>query len=109
MIVGMGGEVNFDPPEMQLRRVLDKLGSYTERGGNYHAHCPAHDDNKPSLDLTVKDGKFLMICRSRGCAADDIVAKLGLTWPEIFTGTAPHANGNGKAKRGKSALGKIVA
>ena len=39
----------------------------------YEALCPCHPDHNPSLDLEVKDGKVLFICRI-GCAQSDLVA-----------------------------------
>jgi hypothetical protein len=43
----------------------------------WRACCPAHDDARPSLDIDLGDGKILLICRSRGCTAQEIVAADG--------------------------------
>ena len=46
-------------------------------------HCPAHNDEKPSLSLAEKDGKILVKCFA-GCSQEAVIAELkrrGL-WPE---------------------------
>jgi hypothetical protein len=75
--------------------VLDRLGDQVrrEQKGKYHALCPAHNDTNPSLELTVKGEKFVMICRA-GCENDDILKAIGLTWPKVF-GTDNTVAGNG--------------
>ena len=39
-------------------------------------HCPAHEDQNPSLSVTEKDGKLLFNCRA-GCSLDDASEALG--------------------------------
>lgn len=53
------------------------------RGADHaDARCPAHDDHNPSLTVDYRDGKVLVCCQT-GCAGDDVVAALGLTWPDL--------------------------
>jgi len=42
------------------------------------AICPCHPDKNPSLDVDLKGGKVLVICRA-GCAQADVAEALGLT------------------------------
>lgn len=51
-------------------------------GGEWNAHrrsgkcvCPAHKDNDPSLDITEKGGRTLVICRA-GCSQDAVFDEL---------------------------------
>ena len=47
------------------------------------ARCPSHEDDKPSLSLTERDGRILVKCHA-GCAQSAVIAALkakGL-WPE---------------------------
>ena len=54
------------------------------RPGRWVAQCPAHADKSPSLSVTVKDdGSPLFHCFS-GCAPDDILAAIGLTWKDLY-------------------------
>lgn len=54
----------------------------------YLVHCPAHNDSKQSLRLTVSDtGKVLLRCRA-GCPTPKVVEALGLTMKELASMTA---------------------
>ena len=55
-----------------------------QRNG-WKSKCPRHADTKPSLDVAVgDDGKVMLICRSQGCAFDQIAAALGLEPRDFF-------------------------
>ena len=43
----------------------------------HHArlHCPAHGDEHASLDVDLKNGKLLVVCRA-GCRQADVMARL---------------------------------
>ena len=44
-----------------IDRVLSHLGTHKSNGNGYRAHCPAHDDKHPSLDVTeAADGTVLV-------------------------------------------------
>lgn len=48
-------------------------------------HCPAHEDSRQSLRLTVSDkGKVLVRCRA-GCPTPKVVEALGLTMRDLAT------------------------
>lgn len=50
------------------------------------AQCPAHADRGPSLSIRRgDDARVLMNCFA-GCEKDDILAALGLTWADTFSG-----------------------
>lgn len=60
-----------------------KLGPVRPAGAGYSAKCPAHQDNSPSLSVSVKDdGKVLLKCHA-GCAQQDVLAALDIA-PEIL-------------------------
>jgi len=52
--------------------------------GQWQAHCPAHDDAKPSLSVTESDGCILLHCFA-GCGIDDICAALSITTKDLRT------------------------
>ena len=74
-------------------RDLAKALGGKAHGSYFMARCPAHDDDKPSLSITEKDGKLLLKCHA-GCeqaAVIDALRARGL-WPE-----RKRINGNGSA------------
>jgi uncharacterized protein (DUF983 family)/energy-coupling factor transporter ATP-binding protein EcfA2 len=52
--------------------------------GQWQAHCPAHDDAKPSLSVTESDGRILVKCFA-GCRVDDICMALGISTKDLRT------------------------
>ena len=70
--------------------VLARLRDPKPTKNGFRAHCPAHDDEHPSLDVTeAADGTVLVKCRSSGCAFDAIATALGLEQRDFF----PSENG----------------
>ena len=51
---------------------------------HYIVLCPCHDDHKPSLDITEKDGKILMACPVCGADGKAVMNALGLPVRELF-------------------------
>lgn len=65
---------------------LERLNLRFRRvGDQVDAQCPAHHDETPSLSIThdAGAGKVLINCHV-GCAPDDVVAALNLTWSDLF-------------------------
>lgn len=77
--------VQGDPVDVVIT-ALEAAGCRPKpRGNGWRALCPAHDDHNPSLDIDRgDDGRVLLICRSRGCNAERIVAEVGLTKSDMF-------------------------
>lgn len=70
---------------MQLDEFLGRLDKVKGSGKQYTALCPAHNDNKQSLSVSVGDnGKILLNCHT-GCTAKEIVNAMGLTMQDLFT------------------------
>ncbi len=58
---------------MTLADLIAKLDDVETTPDGYLVHCPAHNDSKQSLRLTVSDaGKVLLRCRA-GCNTTDVV------------------------------------
>jgi len=69
---------------MPVDLVLDRLEGVKERGDDYQALCPAHDDREPSLSVSQgDDGSALLKCFA-GCETEDVVAALGLGMGDLF-------------------------
>jgi hypothetical protein len=63
----------------QVLAALEKRGGVKKQGRNWRAHCPAHDDHSPSLDVAEgREGRALVTCRSRACTYEQVKAALGL-------------------------------
>lgn len=73
---------------MTLADLIAKLDDVETTADGYLVHCPAHNDSKQSLRLTVSDaGKVLLRCRA-GCKTEDVVKALGITMRDLATMTA---------------------
>lgn len=71
-----------------VERVVEALTDFgseprPSRGG-WLAHCPAHEDRKPSLYVSEGgDGRALVLCRA-GCPVGDVLAQIDLTLRDLF-------------------------
>lgn len=73
---------------MSIRSIDDLLTRFegvrhSGSNGSYQAKCPAHDDHRASLSITVKDSKILISCHA-GCATEDVVAAVKLSMVDLF-------------------------
>ena len=84
-----------------IETLLASLPGVKKTGAGWSALCPAHDDRRASLSISVgNDGTVLVKCHS-GCNAEAIVSAVGLTLADLFPPTAgPTPTRNGKAKSG---------
>lgn len=48
----------------------------TSQRGHGLTHCPVHDDSTPSLNISIKDGKVLVNCKSGVCTQEQIIEAL---------------------------------
>ena len=69
------------PTAKELTEALK--GEWNARSRNGKCLCPAHADTNPSLDITEKGGRTLVICRA-GCSQDAVFDELRGRghWPE---------------------------
>jgi len=68
------------PADMLLPR-LDKVREMAP--GRWMARCPAHEDRSPSLSIRQADDRLLIHCFA-GCAAEDVLTAVGLTFEDLF-------------------------
>ena len=71
---------------MHIEELLSHFSGVKRLSGNNHyaVLCPCHDDHKPSLDITEKDGKILMACPVCGANGKAVMDMLGLPVKELF-------------------------
>lgn len=69
---------------MTLQDILSRLEGVHGSGKQYSAKCPAHDDKRASLSISVgEDGKILFNCHA-GCQAQEVARALGLSMEDLF-------------------------
>jgi hypothetical protein len=77
-----------------VQEVLGRLDGVTGGGKQWAARCPAHEDDRASLSVSVgKDGCVLLKCHA-GCGVDAVLDALGLKIADLFP---PH-EGNGRPR-----------
>jgi hypothetical protein len=76
---------------MTLEAFLARLGAYTgpNAKGWYSARCPGHEDREASLGIKAGDRGIILKCHA-SCAAEAIVAALGLEMKDLFPGDRPY-------------------
>lgn len=76
--------------EAPLARFVTHLEGVVQVRDGYLARCPAHEDHHPSLSIRAgRDGRVLVHCWA-GCSTMEVLAALGLTWPDLFTDDRRH-------------------
>ena len=91
--------------------VLGKLSGVRQRGTDqWHALCPAHDDNNPSLSVSTSvDGRVLLHCFV-GCDFESICTALDLTSADLRPSSSGRPPFNvpaaSKKTNGNTATGK---
>ena len=69
---------------MKLTTLLNKLEDLTTEGSSYLAKCPAHNDGRPSLLITLTDeNKLLIHCRA-GCTKARVLESLNMKMSDLF-------------------------
>jgi 5S rRNA maturation endonuclease (ribonuclease M5) len=70
--------------ELVLER-LEEHGCDPRPAGpdKWQAHCPCHDDRKPSLSVGTGDSKALLHCQA-GCDTEEVVHTIGLAMADLF-------------------------
>ena len=74
---------------MRVDEILERFENVKRRGDHWEARCPAHEDRKPSLSITVgSNDRTLLKCHAN-CAIEDIVAAAGLQIRDLFVDEQP--------------------
>jgi putative DNA primase/helicase len=63
--------------------VLSKFKIRESSGNTYQALCPAHEDKKPSLKITVLSDRILLHCFA-GCRFEDILSAVNIEKKDLF-------------------------
>ena len=84
---------------LTLTEILNRLEGVKGGHGQYTARCPAHDDRRNSLSVSVGEGGRILLHCHAGCSVRDIAGAMGLTVKDLFT--EEHKPSNFKRDRGK--------
>jgi len=77
------------PNSQPVADILSRLQSIKQKGKGWTAQCPAHEDKKSSLSIGEgRDGRALLKCFA-GCAAEQVVARLGLAMKDLYPSKPP--------------------
>ena len=76
--------------------VLGRLEDASHSGREWRARCPAHDDEKPSLNLRAGDRQPVVITCRAGCPPTDVLAAIGLTFADVSHEHGDQPPGAGK-------------
>jgi 5S rRNA maturation endonuclease (ribonuclease M5) len=68
---------------MEMNELLKKLKKVKKTSNGYQALCPAHDDTRPSLSITERNGYVLVHCFA-GCDVQKILKALDLPVSVLF-------------------------
>lgn len=74
---------------MTVNEFLSRLDGVKGGHGQWTARCPAHDDRRASLSVSVGDGGRVLLNCHAGCSTEDICAALGLTVKDLFMEDKP--------------------
>jgi putative DNA primase/helicase len=67
--------------------ILTKLSNVTRSSNGWTAGCPAHDDEKPSLSVSLgEDGRVLIYCFA-GCPPEQVVDAIGMRMADLMPTT----------------------
>ena len=73
---------------MTFDEFISHLDGVKGSGNQRYARCPAHEDKRQSLSVSVADdGKILLNCHA-GCTAKDITEAMGLSIKDLFVDKA---------------------
>ncbi|MCU7876790.1 MAG: hypothetical protein KZQ84_08320 [Candidatus Thiodiazotropha sp. (ex Lucinoma borealis)] len=71
----------MQPIETLLHR-LDKVREM-DAPGKWMSRCPTHDDNNPSLSISLRGESIAIYCHA-GCSTEDVLESVGLTFRDLY-------------------------
>jgi hypothetical protein len=63
--------------------LLARLKNVVRNGDGWTARCPAHDDQRNSLSIHHRDGRWLLNCHA-GCRFEKIIGAVGMSAVDFF-------------------------
>jgi hypothetical protein len=75
---------------MQFDEILNHFQRVQKHGNYFSCQCPAHDDQKNSLSISLNTNKILVKCHA-GCNTADVLKTAGLRMSDLFLNSQKHA------------------
>jgi len=96
------------PYSTRVSTLLGRLEGVRPAGdGRWSARCPAHDDRSPSLTIRDIGDRILIHCHA-GCATEDVLAVVGLTFRDLYADEWRASYRAATAYRGRRAVGRMM-
>lgn len=91
---------SVNTPVEKVLEALRRHGENPKRAkSGYAAHCPAHEDNSPSLSIGIaRDGESAIVHCHAGCDPERILDTIGLRMTDLFP-PREETNGNGSGRK----------
>jgi putative DNA primase/helicase len=75
----------MNPKTSSIDKVLEHLDGVREQGAGFMARCPAHEDKKASLSISVgKDGETVLMKCHAGCDNREVAKAAGFSLGDLF-------------------------
>lgn len=88
-----------------VHNLLNRLDKVKKTGkDSWKACCPAHRSTKQSLAIRDDNGKVLIHCFAEGCAIENVLGAVGLTFSDIM----PDRVGEAKASKKPFYAGDVL-
>jgi putative DNA primase/helicase len=81
-----------DDPPPRLDQLLARLGEVTRSGAGWKCRCPAHDDQHPSLSISLGDECRILVRCHAGCPIESVMAAINLPM-SFLAGSTPGITG----------------
>lgn len=74
---------------MDVYEILKRLNGVKGGNGQWSAKCPAHDDRRQSLSVSVGDGGRVLLKCHAGCGVENIAAAMGMSIKDLHPEDKP--------------------
>jgi len=82
-----------DDPPARLEQLFARLGDVTRSGAGWECRCPAHDDQNPSLSISLGDDDRILGHCHAGCPIESVMAAVDLPM-SFLAGPTPGITGS---------------
>jgi len=93
----------------RIDAILSRLQGVKKTKDGYSALCPAHEDQRASLSVSIgSDGRGLVKCHA-GCKTEDVMAAVGMTMADLAPSDSFQTRRNPARKKATKPGGKVFS